>query len=63
MDGKSFEVFDFPAASFGMRATVALNLASRVRPQQMKPVSTTVSNHVRNPITKANKPGATPKDI
>jgi hypothetical protein len=61
--GSPSKYFDFPEAFFGMRATVALNLASRARPQQTKPVRKTVSNHVRSPIAKANKPGATPKDI
>ena len=52
-----------PAESFGTRATVALNRASRARPQHMNPVRTTVSNSVRSPTANASKAGATPNDI
>lgn len=60
--GNPSKYFDFPVASFGTDATVALKRASRARPQQMNAVSTTVSRYVRRPTTNANKAGATPND-
>lgn len=54
---------DLPVASLGIRATVALNLASRVRPQQMKVVRMKISPVLRSPMVKARKAGATPKEI
>jgi hypothetical protein len=53
----------FPVESLGTRATVALNRASRARPQHINVVRMTVSSSVRRPTANASKAGATPKDI
>jgi len=41
--GRPSKYLALPPSFLGIRATVALNRASRARPQQMKPVRTTVS--------------------
>lgn len=61
--GSPSKYWDFPVASLGTSATVALNRARRARPEQMKPVRITVSSNVRKPITKAKNAGATPNEI
>src|SRR5258706_10774038 len=61
--GRPSKYFDLPVASLGMIATVALKRARRARPQQMKQVRMTVSNHVRKPIANASIAGATQKEI
>ena len=55
--------FDFPFASCGTRATVALKRASRAIPAQMKKVRKSVSTGVRSPMQKARIAGATPNEI
>lgn len=61
--GRPSKYFDLPVASFGTIATVALKRARRARPQQMKQVRMTVSNHVRKPTANASTAGATQKEI
>ena len=61
--GRPSKYFDFPVASAGMSAMVALKRARRARPQQMKQVRMTVSSHVRKPTANASTAGATTKEI
>lgn len=61
--GNPSKYFDFPEASCGTRATVALNRANRAIPAQMKVVRSNVSAGVRSPIQNAKRAGATPNDI
>ena len=61
--GRPSKYFALPPLFFGIKATVALNLARRASPQQMKPVRTTVSRYVLSPTTNAKRQGATPNDI
>jgi len=61
--GRPSKYFDFPVASFGTRATVALNRARRAIPEQMKEVRTRVSGMVRRPRVQAATAGATPNEI
>lgn len=61
--GSPSKYFDFPVASLGTSATVALKRARRARPQQMKQVRMTVSNHVCRPTANASTAGATQKEI
>jgi hypothetical protein len=61
--GSPSKYLDFPLASAGMRATVALNLASRARPHDTNHNKQMVSSGVRSPRVKARMAGATPKEM
>lgn len=60
--GRPSKYFDLPEGSEGMRATVALNLARRARPQETKRRRATRSSGVRRPRVNARTAGATPKE-
>lgn len=61
--GKPSKYLALPVVSWGTKATVALNLARRAIPAQMKVVKRKVSVVVRSPIQNAATAGATPNDI